>query len=134
MPVGSEGSTRSETAHPSCVFPSRILKTTTPHAGHLPLIIVLPFFISSSTASAISFFDLHLEQYPCDIKPDRWHIRIHHGTIQKTSLDCRLQASTGKETPILFHFAPKTPRCFHQHGSHRPAPDHCGLAGPAFGI
>jgi hypothetical protein len=41
---------------------------TTPHVGHLPLIALRPFFIVSSTASAISFLALHLTQYPSGIK------------------------------------------------------------------
>jgi translation initiation factor IF-3 len=49
------------------LFPPRILNITTPHVGHLPLIAFRPFFISSSTASAISFFALHLTQYPSGI-------------------------------------------------------------------
>src|SRR4030095_16685615 len=40
---------------------------TTPHVGHLPLIALRPFFMTSSTASAISFFALHLTQYPSGI-------------------------------------------------------------------
>ena len=49
-------------------FPPRILNITTPQVGHLPLIALRPFFIVSSTASAISFFALHLTQYPSGIK------------------------------------------------------------------
>lgn len=50
-------------------FPPRILNITTPQVGHFPLIALRPFFISSWTASAISFFALHLTQYPSGIKP-----------------------------------------------------------------
>lgn len=35
---------------------------TAPHVGHLPLMALRPFFIVSSTASAISFLALHLTQ------------------------------------------------------------------------
>lgn len=45
----------------------RILNMTTPQVGHLPLIALRPFFIISSTASAISFLALHLTQYPSGI-------------------------------------------------------------------
>src|SRR6476620_10819078 len=48
-------------------FPPKILNMTTPQVGHLPLIALRPFFINSSTASAISFFALHLTQYPSGI-------------------------------------------------------------------
>jgi hypothetical protein len=48
-------------------LPPRILNITTPQVGHLPLIALRPFFMTSSTASAISFFDLHLTQYPSGI-------------------------------------------------------------------
>jgi hypothetical protein len=41
---------------------------TTPQVGHLPLIALRPFFITSSTASAISFLALHLTQYPSGIE------------------------------------------------------------------
>jgi hypothetical protein len=43
-------------------FPPRILNMTAPHVGHLPLMALRPFFIVSSTASAISFLALHLTQ------------------------------------------------------------------------
>src|SRR5271169_778021 len=49
-------------------FPPRILNITTPQVGHLPLIAFRPFFMVSSTASAISFFALHFTQYPSGIK------------------------------------------------------------------
>ncbi len=41
---------------------------TVPQVGHLPLMALRPFFITSSTASMISFFALHLTQYPSGIK------------------------------------------------------------------
>jgi hypothetical protein len=40
---------------------------TTPHLGHLPLMALRPFFINSSTASAISLLALHFTQYPSAI-------------------------------------------------------------------
>jgi len=40
---------------------------TVPQVGQRPLMARRPFFITSSTASAISFFDLHLTQYPSGI-------------------------------------------------------------------
>src|SRR5512136_1115992 len=49
-------------------LPPRILNITVPHVGHLPLIALRPFFIVSSTASAISFLALHLTQYPSAIE------------------------------------------------------------------
>ena len=45
----------------------RILNMTVPHVGHLPLMARRPFFITSSTASTISFLALHLTQYPSTI-------------------------------------------------------------------
>jgi hypothetical protein len=44
------------------------LNITVPQVGQRPLIARRPFFITSSAASAISFFDLHLTQYPSGIK------------------------------------------------------------------
>jgi hypothetical protein len=49
-------------------FPPKILNMTVPQVGHLPLIALRPFFMVSSTASIISFFALHLTQYPSGIK------------------------------------------------------------------
>jgi hypothetical protein len=55
----------------------RILNMTVPQVGHLPLIALRPFFISSSTPLAISFLALHLTQYPSAIKtlPSVLHAR-----------------------------------------------------------
>lgn len=56
-------------------LPPRILNITVPHVGHLPLMALRPFFIVSSTASEISFFALHLTQYPSginDFQPERF--------------------------------------------------------------
>jgi hypothetical protein len=52
----------------AAALPPKILNITTPHVGHLPLMALRPFFIVSSTASAISFLALHLTQYPSGIK------------------------------------------------------------------
>ncbi len=49
-------------------FPPKILNMTVPQVGHLPLMALRPFFITSSIASTISFFALHLTQYPSGIK------------------------------------------------------------------
>ena len=46
----------------------RILNITVPQVGHLPLIALRPFFMVSSTPSAMGFLALHLTQYPSDIK------------------------------------------------------------------
>ena len=43
-------------------LPPRILNMTVPQVGHLPLMARRPFFITSSTASTISFLALHLTQ------------------------------------------------------------------------
>ena len=51
-------------------LPPSILNMTVPHVGHLPLIALRPFFMVSSTASTISFFALHLTQYPSGI--EKW--------------------------------------------------------------
>jgi hypothetical protein len=49
-------------------LPPKILNMTVPHVGHLPLMALRPFFITSSTPSTISFLALHLTQYPSAIK------------------------------------------------------------------
>src|SRR5215471_271829 len=49
-------------------LPPRILNITVPQVGHLPLMALRPFFMTSSTASMISFLALHLTQYPSGIK------------------------------------------------------------------
>ena len=46
----------------------KILNITVPQVGHLPLMALRPFFIVSSTPSAMGFLALHLTQYPSDIK------------------------------------------------------------------
>jgi hypothetical protein len=51
----------------AAALPPRILNMTVPQVGHLPLIALRPFFITSSTPLAISFFALHLTQYPSAI-------------------------------------------------------------------
>ena len=43
-------------------LPPRILNITVPQVGHLPLMAFRPFFMTSSTPSAISFLALHLTQ------------------------------------------------------------------------
>jgi hypothetical protein len=49
-------------------LPPKILNMTVPQVGHLPLMALRPFFITSSTAFTISFLALHLTQYPSGIK------------------------------------------------------------------
>jgi len=49
-------------------LPPRILNITVPQVGHFPLMALRPFFIVSSTPSAISRLALHLTQYPSAIK------------------------------------------------------------------
>ena len=46
----------------------RILNMTVPQVGHLPLMALRPFFMVSSTPSAMGFLALHLTQYPSDIR------------------------------------------------------------------
>jgi hypothetical protein len=58
----------SAAAGAAAAFPPKILNITVPQVGHLPLMALRPFFIVSSTASMISFFALHLTQYPSGIK------------------------------------------------------------------
>jgi hypothetical protein len=48
-------------------LPPRILNITVPQVGHLPLMALRPFFMTSSTALTISFLALHLTQYPSGI-------------------------------------------------------------------
>jgi hypothetical protein len=57
-------------------FPPKILNMTVPQVGQRPLIARRPFFIVSSKASAISFFALHLTQYPSGISRLRPHMRM----------------------------------------------------------
>ena len=49
-------------------LPPNILNITVPQVGHFPLMALRPFFITSSTASTISFLALHLTQYPSGIE------------------------------------------------------------------
>jgi hypothetical protein len=49
-------------------LPPKILNITVPQVGHLPLMALRPFFMTSSIASTISFLALHLTQYPSGIK------------------------------------------------------------------
>jgi len=49
-------------------FPPKILYITVPQVGHLPLMAFRPFFVVTSIASVISFFALHLTQYPSAIE------------------------------------------------------------------
>jgi hypothetical protein len=64
--VGAEGAGAVEAG--ADAFPPKILNMTVPQVGHLPLMALRPFFMTSSTASTISFFALHLTQYPSGIK------------------------------------------------------------------
>ncbi len=50
-------------------LPPKILNITAPQVGHFPLTALRPFFIVSSTASAMGFFALHRTQYPSAILP-----------------------------------------------------------------
>ncbi|MEI9864052.1 MAG: hypothetical protein WDN00_05765 [Limisphaerales bacterium] len=43
------------------------MNITVPQTGHLPLMALRPFFMVSSTPSAISRLALHLTQYPSAI-------------------------------------------------------------------
>ena len=56
---------------------------TVPHVGHLPLIALRPFFMVSSTASMISFFALHLTQYPSGIEVLLPVCFMRHGSYAK---------------------------------------------------
>jgi hypothetical protein len=49
-------------------LPPSILNMTVPQVGHLPLIALRPFFMTTSTVSAISLLALHLTQYPSGIR------------------------------------------------------------------
>jgi hypothetical protein len=66
-------------------LPPRILNITVPQVGHLPLMALRPFFITSSTASTISFLALHLTQYPSGIKIS--FSALHARGSYKTSLE-----------------------------------------------
>jgi hypothetical protein len=65
--VGLDGFAGSAVAA-AATLPPKILNITVPQVGHLPLMAFRPFFIVSSTPSTISFFALHLTQYPSGIK------------------------------------------------------------------
>ncbi len=45
------------------VFELTILKTGSPQVAHFPWMVLLPFFMTSSTASTITFRSQHSEQY-----------------------------------------------------------------------
>jgi hypothetical protein len=45
------------------------LNITAPQVGHFPFTALRPFFIVSSTASAMGFFALQRTQYPSAIRP-----------------------------------------------------------------
>jgi len=73
-----------------------ILNMTVPQVGHLPLMALRPFFMVSSTPSAISFLALHLTQYPSAIKMFTV-VRFMRQTVPYLSRHC-LVASIGKES------------------------------------
>jgi hypothetical protein len=60
---------------------------TVPQVGHLPLIALRPFFIVSSTPSAISRFALHLTQYPSAIKTFTVRASCPNGASSLTKAD-----------------------------------------------
>jgi hypothetical protein len=64
-------------------LPPKILNMTVPQVGHLPLIALRPFFITSSTPLAISFLALHLTQYPSAIN---FYRSAHHAPEGRVSL------------------------------------------------
>ena len=70
-------------------LPPKILNMTVPQVGHLPLMALRPFFMTSSTPSAISFLALHLTQYPSAIMEIL--ARTPHAPRQTASLEvgCR---------------------------------------------
>jgi hypothetical protein len=63
-----ESVTADSCAAAALALPPKILNMTVPQVGHLPFMALRPFFIVSSTASMISFFALHLTQYPSGIE------------------------------------------------------------------
>jgi len=71
LPEGLAGAEGSEAgvagAAGGVALPPRILNITVPQIGHLPLMALRPFFITSSTALTISLLALHLTQYPSAI-------------------------------------------------------------------
>src|SRR3954471_13570270 len=78
--AGSELAAAGATGALGAAFPPRILNMTVPQVGHLPLMALRPFFMTSSTASTISFLALHLTQYPSGIK--KLLIKTHHAPKQ----------------------------------------------------
>jgi len=75
-----------------------ILNMTVPQVGHLPLMALRPFFMVSSTPSAISFLALHLTQYPSAIKMFTV-VRFMRQTVPYLSRH-DLLASIGKESAL----------------------------------
>ncbi len=84
-------------------FPPRILNMTVPQVGHRPLIARRPFFITSSTASAISFFDLHLTQYPSGISSC---LRSSASRVSKSRTSSVGGRSSGSSTGKTVRFYP----------------------------
>src|ERR1044071_6930479 len=76
MPPAQAGGVSGVGAGFGGAFPPRILNIPVPQVGHLPLMALRPFFINSSTASTISFFALHLTQYPSAIKSPEKKTRL----------------------------------------------------------
>lgn len=100
---------------------------TVPHVGHLPLMALRPFFIVSSMPSAISFFALHLTQYPSAISlvlPTT----THHAPQRlggQCGDDWRLRQSVKPDKrdnqtakPLYFRFLNHPPRVLDESGKH----------------
>jgi hypothetical protein len=75
-------------------LPPKILNMTVPQVGHLPLIALRPFFITSSTPLAISLLALHLTQYPSAIN---FYRSALHAPNDKDSLPTEIRQSNSEK-------------------------------------
>src|SRR5581483_252776 len=82
-------------------LPPSILNMTVPQVGHFPLMALRPFFMTSSTASTISFLALHLTQYPSGIENSLHRRIMRPGNYYKYFMVRLSPASTGKREPAL---------------------------------
>jgi len=80
-------------------LPPKILYITVPQVGHFPLIALRPFFVVTSIASVISFFALHLTQYPSDIEKFAGQRFMRQQSVANTLEGGSEKRQQGKEVP-----------------------------------
>ena len=76
-------------------LPPRILNITASQVGHLPFTALRPFFITSSTASEIGFFALHLTQYPSSMVAVRRFVERPPGFLDLVATGIPSQSDPG---------------------------------------